>query len=198
MYRKSRFQCLKQDTFWLSETPHEVSKGWDAKCIRICTWGHFKDKTNEQEFWVFNTHLDHMGKKARLEGMRVILEMMKEITGLWNPIFLCGDFNDTPGSELLKFIESRGDGKLAFQLVETKDISKSKQGPQFTFVGFDMTAKETIDYIFLYQPKATKLEVEAYYTISNGYVKGAKTIPSDHLPIKALCNWNASAQQQNH
>ena len=38
-YRKGDFKLLEQGTFWLSETPDEVSYGWGAKHHRICTWG---------------------------------------------------------------------------------------------------------------------------------------------------------------
>ena len=56
-YRKDRFDVLEQSTFWLSETPESPTKGWDAMCYRVVTWGKFKDKITGKTFYLFNTHL---------------------------------------------------------------------------------------------------------------------------------------------
>ena len=37
-YRDADFELEKSGTFWLSETPDQVSMGWDAACKRTCTW----------------------------------------------------------------------------------------------------------------------------------------------------------------
>src|SRR5690606_7272962 len=41
-YKKSEFTLLNTGTFWLSETPEEPSKGWDAAFNRVVTWGQFE------------------------------------------------------------------------------------------------------------------------------------------------------------
>lgn len=40
-WRESEVELLDRGTFWLSEVPDSVSKGWDAYCNRTCTWGLF-------------------------------------------------------------------------------------------------------------------------------------------------------------
>ena len=37
-FRTDRFALLDSGTFWLSETPEKVSRGWDADYNRICSW----------------------------------------------------------------------------------------------------------------------------------------------------------------
>ena len=37
-YLKDKYNVVDSGTFWLSETPDEVSFGWDAACRRVCTW----------------------------------------------------------------------------------------------------------------------------------------------------------------
>ena len=37
-YEKSRIRLLDHGDFWLNETPDRPALGWDAACIRICTW----------------------------------------------------------------------------------------------------------------------------------------------------------------
>ena len=60
-FKKDKYSVLQSNTFWLSETPDLVSKGWDASLERICTYGLFENKKNQKKVWVFNTHLDHRG-----------------------------------------------------------------------------------------------------------------------------------------
>ena len=39
LYKTDRLRLLDQGNFWLSETPDRPGLGWDAACVRICTWG---------------------------------------------------------------------------------------------------------------------------------------------------------------
>jgi len=66
-YKKDQLRLLDSGNFWLSPTPEHASLGWDAACIRICTWGKFQDKTSGKQFLFFNTHMDHVGVIARRE-----------------------------------------------------------------------------------------------------------------------------------
>ena len=36
LYKKDKFDLVDSGVFWLSETPEEMSKGWDSSCYRIC------------------------------------------------------------------------------------------------------------------------------------------------------------------
>ena len=78
-YNKEQLELLKHDTFWLSETPEKVSRGWDGACNRVCTWGEFKDKRTKKKFYYFNTHLDHKGPVAQVEGAKLLLRKIREI-----------------------------------------------------------------------------------------------------------------------
>ena len=60
-YKKNQLSLLDSGNFWLSPTPERASLGWDAACIRICTWGKFQDKVSGKQFYFFNTHMDHVG-----------------------------------------------------------------------------------------------------------------------------------------
>lgn len=39
-HNKKKLNVLDYGTFWLSETPDVVSRGWDGKFPRICTWAN--------------------------------------------------------------------------------------------------------------------------------------------------------------
>ena len=66
-WRTAELELLDKGTFWLSETPDRVSKGWDASYRRTCTWAGFRHKKSGQTCYFFNTHLDNDGKVAREE-----------------------------------------------------------------------------------------------------------------------------------
>ena len=170
--KKEKYQILKEGTFWLSETPEEVSMGWDAVCNRICTYVLLKDKKTKKQFWVFNTHLDHIGKTARTESPQLILKKIQELNAKKLPVFLMGDFNLEPQTPNIKFI------KLHFN--DAKDVSKKPPfGPSGTFNGFhfDKPVTTRIDYIFTSKNKIT---VHKYAVLSDS--QNLK-YPSDHLPV---------------
>lgn len=102
-YDTSKFSLTDHGDFWLSETPDVPGLGWDAVCYRVCTWGRFRHKESGKEFLYFNLHMDHVGKKARLESGKLIQRKIKEF-GEGLPVFLSGDFNVDQTNECYKSI----------------------------------------------------------------------------------------------
>ena len=172
-YKKDRIKLLQENTFWLSETPDKISKGWDAALNRVCTYALFKDNQTNQTFWVFNTHLDHMGELARTNSILLILSQIKELNTKNYPVFLMGDFNSEPTQERII--------NLKKEMLDSQDISAEKPfGPSGTFNGFKHNEAVTkrIDYIFL--SKDNPFKVMKYGILSDS--KDLK-YPSDHLPV---------------
>ncbi len=172
-YKKNRFKVEESNTFWLSQTPNVVSRGWDAACNRVCTYGLFKDLKTKKMFWVFNVHLDHMGNEARVKGIQLILSKMKEANTKKYPVFLMGDFNSEPETPQIAEVKKVMD--------DTRDISKEKPfGPYGTFNNFKHNEPVTLllDYIFI--SKNSGLTVQKYAVLSDS--KDLK-YPSDHLPV---------------
>lgn len=172
-YKKDRFKLQEANTFWLSETPNVVSRGWDAACNRVCTYGLFTDLKTKKTFYVFNLHLDHMGEVARVKGVQVVLEKIKAINTKKYPVFLMGDFNSEPNTPQIAEIKKVMD--------DTRDVSKEKPfGPSGTFNNFKHNEPVTllIDYIFI--SKNSGLTVQKHAVLSDS--KDLK-YPSDHLPV---------------
>lgn len=171
LYDKNLYEVVQANTFWLSETPEKVSKGWDAALERICTYGLFKNlKTNEQ-IWVFNTHFDHIGELARENSAQLIVDKIKEINTAKIPIVLMGDFNLEP--------ERKGISILKSYLEDGKQITqKPFYGPEGTFNGFDHAMKldRRIDYLFV-----KHLRVIDYVHIDDRMENNMHI--SDHLPV---------------
>lgn len=143
-YDTTKYRMISNSTFWLSETPEKVSKGWDAALERICSFAFFQDRESGFKFWIFNTHFDHIGEKARVESARLILRKIKETNIAQFPVVLTGDFNTEKGSEALSVLENG--------LSEASTVSKEPlYGPKGTFNDFvpNNNTKECIDFIFV-------------------------------------------------
>ena len=90
-WNKKRVKLIKWGTFWLSETPDTPSKGWDAHCMRTATWALMKDKKTGRKFYYVNTHLDHKGKEAQKNGLKLIVDRIESINPQGYPMVLTGD-----------------------------------------------------------------------------------------------------------
>ena len=101
-YKKEEVEFIDGGTFWLSETPDQVSKGWDAACFRTCTWAILKKKDTGKKFVYMNTHLDHKGKVAREESIKLIVERAEKLTGGKLPVFITADFNSPTSNAIFK------------------------------------------------------------------------------------------------
>lgn len=148
-YDTTKLQLLSNDLFWLSETTNVAgSKGWDAAITRIVTWAKFKDKRSKKIFFAFNTHFDHMGKIARRESAKLVLQKVKEIAGS-TPAVITGDFNAEPSDEPIQVIVDKNN---PLHLNDSKELSQTAHyGPTGTFTGFQSKERndQPIDYIFL-------------------------------------------------
>lgn len=172
-FRKERFEVKEQKTFWLSETPDSVSKGWDAAYRRVCTYGLFKDKKTKKIFWLFNTHLDHVGEMARTKGIELILSKMATLNKNGYPVIFMGDFNSEPGTERVIALKK--------EMNDCRDVSIEKPfGPTGTFNEFkhNEPVKRLIDYIFI--SKGSSIRVKKFAVLSDS--KDLR-YPSDHLPV---------------
>ncbi len=101
-YRKDSYTLIEDDSFWLSDTPDEMSKGWGAACYRICTYVILEDKVTGNQFVIFNTHLDHISEPARINGINLVLEKIKQFGDL--PSVIMGDFNAEEDTETYKSV----------------------------------------------------------------------------------------------
>ncbi|WP_411894611.1 endonuclease/exonuclease/phosphatase family protein [Winogradskyella sp. A2] len=170
-YDNNQLSLVNESTFWLSQRDNRVSVGWDASMERICTYGLFQDKINNNKILIFNTHYDHIGKIAREKSSELILNKIKEINKNGFPVILLGDFNSEPNSKPIKLITKElEDG--------AKKAKNGIYGPIGTFTGFKINTKaqRRIDYIFI-----KNLKVNTYRHIDdkmkdNNYL-------SDHLPV---------------
>ena len=172
-YKKERFSVSTETTFWLSETPNEISKGWDAACNRVCTFALFEDLKSNKRFWVFNTHLDHIGEVARTKGIELILSKIEVVNDQKLPVIFMGDFNSEPNENRI----------IALKKImnDSRELSVEKPfGPFGTFNNFQYNnpATKQIDYIFLSKSRFFIVNKYAVLTDSKNL-----RFPSDHFPV---------------
>ena len=157
-------------TFWLSETPDTVSKGWDARCVRTATWGFFKMKNSGKEFFYVNTHLDHRGVVARREGLALVREQIARRNPDNLPMVLTGDFNILQSDSLIVDFS---------KVMKNARVVAAQTDTLGTFHGWGTTSK-IIDYIFYDGFSACPY----YKTLTDTYA--GKPYISDHYPIVAI------------
>ena len=167
-YRSADWKLVKAETFWLSPTPEKPGLGWDAACIRVCTYGIFED-VSQNQFLVMNTHFDHQGQTARKESLKLINHFVENISADL-PVVLMGDFNFDPSAPLYKDLTSH----LTDSFTPLKNA-----GSVSTFNGFKMLAEpdKRIDYI-LFNKKAALVD----YLIDRPKTKNGLQL-SDHFPV---------------
>jgi len=197
-FRPDRLRLLDQGNFWISETPDRPGKGWDAACVRVCTWGRFAGQTatDDDAFYFFNLHMDHVGVVARREGARLIVRKIREIAH-GAPVIVTGDFNVDQNDEIYSiFIESGllKDSYLASRL-------RFAENGTFNSFDTDLYTESRIDHIFV----SPAMQVDSYGVLTNSYwtaddasatqLKGrdapqqinfnkySRRQPSDHYPV---------------
>lgn len=172
LYRPDLWSVIDSGTFWLSETPDQVSFGWDAqKYRRICTWAQFRNRVSGAVVHVWNVHFDHEAVVARRESARLLLQKSASLRGSGAACVLLGDFNCTSADEPYRLLAAEWkDARLA--------SLQAPEGPSGTFNGFRFGAEPTerIDHVFV-TPAVEVLRHLTLGTSQNG------RYPSDHFPV---------------
>ena len=174
-YKTDKLQLLDHGDFWLSETPDKPGLGWDAVCIRICTWGKFavkaqneqrhglfnrRKKEPQQVFYFFNLHMDHVGVVARREAAKLVVAKVREIAQ-GAPVFVTGDFNVDQNDEIYTIFTKLG------LLKDSYDAARIRFAENGTFNAFKTNYFTTsrIDHVFV----SPNTKVEAYGVFTNSY-----------------------------
>ena len=170
LYDREILEKIDCGTFWLSETPDQVSKSWNSACNRTATWATFIHKESGIRFCYINTHLDHESVDARINGMGVIKKRFQMYNPQRWPQILTGDFNTT--SDNAAFLHISGTMK------NTRSAAPSElTDSHTTYNGWKEDKQSIIDHIYV----SNEVEVLEYHTIYEKY--GDCPFISDHYPI---------------
>ena len=167
-------------------------------CVRICTWGKFARQTgtNDEAFYFFNLHMDHVGVMARHEAAKLIVSRIGQIAK-GAPVIITGDFNVDQNDEIYGIFTDSGLLKDAYH------ASRLRFAENGTFNSFDpdLYTESRIDHVFV----SPDTRVDAYGVMTNSYwtptaqsdslLKAAdapqqisfgrysRRLPSDHYPV---------------
>lgn len=170
-YDTTRLELLSHRTRWLSETPDVPSKGWDAACYRTVTIALFRDRRSGQEFQYLNTHLDHVGQTARAEGVKLIVNSLKESSIADNvPVIVGGDMNSTIEDKIFQSFYD-------VNLKPARELTKRTSHVD-TYNAYGKEPSALIDHFFV-----RNVKVKQFRTLDSNY--GVPYI-SDHYPIEMV------------
>jgi endonuclease/exonuclease/phosphatase family metal-dependent hydrolase len=172
-YRKSRFEPLEYDHFWLSDSPNVIaSSTWGNSNRRMVTWVRFLDRRGNRELYFWNTHLDHQIQPAREKAAALIRQRIEGLKTDGRPVILVGDFN------------ARAKGNKAYDILTADGFLKDtwtgeEQGSFHDFSGAAKASLGRIDWIL------TRGEVGVVGTPEIVRFARDGQYPSDHYPVVA-------------
>lgn len=168
-FRKDLYELKDKGSFWLSATPEKMSKDWGAACYRICSYVILTDRATGKDFVVFNTHLDHVSDKARINGINVVLDKIKQFGSM--PAILMGDFNAEEDTKTYRSATENFDDVKYL----TNDTMKSCT---FQNYGKELDS-DCIDYIMV---SKDDFIINSYKVVTTTY---DGVYPSDHFQLVA-------------
>ena len=169
-YNTNKFTLTDKGSFWLSETPETMSKGWNAAHYRICSYVILTQKADGKQLVVFNTHLDNVSEEARINGIQLVLEKIKVFGGM--PSVIMGDFN----AEETSLTYAAATKLFDDAKYQTEDTDSGS-----TYHGYGMDwSYDNLDYFMI---SKTGIGVESYKVLRNTF---NGTYPSDHYPIRLI------------
>lgn len=182
-----KLDLLKEGGFWLSETPDERSRSWDSSHVRSATWARFRTLQGA-EFFHFNTHLDHKSGEARVEGSRLIISRLDELTDGELPALVTGDFNCNPGFKTYNLYKTAGYSDAHLRVGNARDNTFHR------FLGQDFTPKRPdsearLDWVLARDGSRVAWGVRSCTIVRDGE---PPVYPSDHYPVTAELSLSAN------
>lgn len=180
LYRHKRLEAVESGTFWLSADPKIPGKGWDAAYPRVVTWARLVDRATGHTLTHCNTHFDHLGRRARRESARLLLDQIAALSD-GRAVVVTGDLNCLESSAAYAILTGGG----------LRDTLRACQfpplGPRKTWRGFlpgGLTSAR-LDYIFVGEGVTVR-----QHTVLTDHGPGGRH-PSDHYPVVAELEFGA-------
>lgn len=180
LYKKSFFQLMESNTFWLSNTPHVPgSKSWKSQLPRTATWIklHRIAAAASTSLLFINTHFDHSSPEAKEKSALLLRNFVNQPNNDM-PIILTGDFNTTKDTSPYKILATNitGGNRLKDVSRDTGPSNPTDEGTLHSFGGIkDLPSIDwilTSEHIRTLQVGIDKFHIGGIY-------------PSDHYPVFA-------------
>ena len=182
MYRAAAFTLKDSGTFWLSNTPNvpgSVSYGNDG-FPRIVTWGRFAVKDTGYEFYLYNSHFDHLSQNSREKSALQLMDKIAKRSPK-APFVVTGDLNVHEDNVVTKYFKGNAkiDGEAnPIPLFDTFRVLYPDETNARTAHGFTGgIVGDKIDYIYLQTKNVVGAHIN-HFNVDGRY-------PSDHYPVVA-------------
>ena len=176
LFYRSEWQCVFQNHFYLSPTPHIPSRFSDSQWPRQCTVGLFEK--DQRQLTCINTHFDFKPPVQR-KSAKYIKDLISQSPS-FSSVILMGDFNATPHSDCYKVFTGNQAEKSSGMPYFRNVFSEPYPG---TYHGFSGEWEgECIDWI-LYRGAVIPDSCDVIRSTFND------VYPSDHYPIYATFKW---------
>ena len=178
IYDKTVFNLVSQEKYWFSDTPDELSCGWDGVNFRAAAVLVLEHKATGEKVRAINTHgpLDDEGnvKAFELVAERSLSDESAPFT------VMMGDFNATPNK--LGYVP------VAEKLQDCRFAAKeSPDRDSRTWNGYKDTEKGILDYCFV--SKDENVEILSYQVRDDKWGEG--NYISDHFGVQVKVKMNA-------
>jgi endonuclease/exonuclease/phosphatase family metal-dependent hydrolase len=170
---EEKIKLHQSGDIWLSETPYvSGSKSFKSAFPRLCTWMHVTYLINDCDYFVVNTHLDHVLAETRIQQINVLIDEVNRLNTKNLPVILMGDFNDSPLSEVRNTVSTRWGLKDPWF-----EMKLPEETSHHGFKG-ETAGGDRIDWILVPESFA----VEDIHLEKNSF---ENIFPSDHYPLFA-------------
>ena len=177
--KRNVVEIYQYSMFWLSDTPSVPGSCFEKQSglPRIVQNMILRDLRTGKFFRVHNTHLDHAYEEARTNGIRVVLDHIAQCQKQWElPVFLLGDFNACPDSDVIRACETHPELEIV-DTTEKIDTTFHEFGKRLRQENTKPFANK-IDYIF------TDSETSKHpYTVGVWKENCNGIYLSDHYPV---------------
>ena len=163
-YHQNKLSLIGGGTFGIN------GDGWRSALLpRICTWARFKEIATDQEFYVYNTHLDHKDQNRRIIQINLITHDIAQRCGT-TPVILMGDFNNTIKGNLEETLSND-------DFTHARMVTEKQDGPLTTHLKAGKPFE--IDHILIKPKNAFTIKLyKVFDTMSD--------TTSDHDPVEMI------------
>lgn len=167
IYKPEKYEVINQGFFFFSETPDKIySRQWDGRYPYFCTWAHFRIKTGEKDFFIFNVHNDYKSRSNRIKTSELVADRLKQIAKEDYPMVIVGDFNTPHWATELDILGDAG-------------LSVLKPSGSTNRL-FGLPIFPAIDHILISTDFRSQSEIKVWRDKYDG------VYPGDHFPISVL------------
>ena len=173
-YLKDSVTVQESGTFWLTDTPDQLSILDGHYHYRTATWIKAFHKSTDKVFYHINTHLDNCGNDFRSVELEIILDFVKKNCADY-PVVMTADWNENDEHSLFN------DLYMTFKNARFT-ASVTDRGATFNNFGAN-TDYLRIDHVF-YKGFAScsKFAADRQAWSGHAYI-------SDHYPVYAILNF---------